>query len=85
MEQLHWVTMDGANVEIAQLVGKENCYIFGKSSDEVMKLYETKGYSSRKIYEQDLMIERLVDFIISKEMIKPGAILCRCADFIRKS
>ena len=71
-------TMDGANVEIAQLVGKENCYIFGKSSDEVMKLYETKGYSSRKIYEQDPMMERLVDFIISKEMIKRGDPLPLC-------
>ena len=71
-------TMDGANVEIAQLVGKENCYIFGKSSDEVMKLYETKGYCSRKIYEQDPMMERLVDFIISKEMIKRGDPLPLC-------
>ena len=71
-------TMDGANVEIAQLVGKENCYIFGKSSDEVMKLYETKGYSSRKIYEQDPIVERLVDFIISKEMIKRGDPLPLC-------
>lgn len=71
-------TMDGANVEIAQLVGKENCYIFGKSSDEVMKLYETKGYSSRKIYEQDPIVERLVDFIISKEMIKRGNPLPLC-------
>ena len=71
-------TMDGANVEIAQLVEKENCYIFGKSSDEVMKLYETKGYSSRRIYEQDPIIERLVDFIISKEMIKRGDPLPLC-------
>ena len=74
-------TMDGANVEIAQLVGKENCYIFGKSSDEVMKLYETKGYSSRKIYEQDPIVERLVDFIISKEMIKRGDPLPLCGKY----
>ena len=62
-------TEDGANVEIHQLVGDDNIYIFGKSSDEVIKLYETSGYCSRKIYESDSLVEELVDFIISKKMI----------------
>ena len=63
---------DGANVEIHQLVGDDNIYIFGKSSDEVIKLYETSGYCSRKIYESDSLVEELVDFIISKKMILTG-------------
>ncbi len=65
-------TEDGANVEIHQLVGADNIYIFGKSSDEVIKLYETSGYCSRKIYESDSLVEELVDFIISKKMILTG-------------
>ncbi len=65
-------TMDGANVEINDLVGKENIYIFGKSSDEVINLYDTNGYSSRKIYEEDALVKELVDFIISPELIMAG-------------
>lgn len=65
-------TEDGANVEIHQLVGDDNIYIFGKSSDEVIRLYETGGYCSRKIYESDSLVEELVDFIISKKMILTG-------------
>ncbi len=65
-------TMDGANVEINDLVGRENIYIFGKSSDEVIGLYRTNGYSSRKIYEGDALVKELVDFIISPELIMAG-------------
>lgn len=65
-------TMDGANVEICELVGKDNIYIFGKSSEEVIKLYETNGYSPRDYYDGDPVIEGLVDFIISKELIQIG-------------
>jgi starch phosphorylase len=65
-------TMDGANVEIHDLVGKDNIYIFGKSSEEVIKLYEDAGYKSAYYYENDKEIEELVDFIISKKMIRIG-------------
>lgn len=65
-------TEDGANVEIHQMVGDDNIYIFGKSSDEVIRLYDTKGYCSRDIYEGDSLVEELVDFIISKKMIMIG-------------
>lgn len=65
-------TMDGANVEINDLVGSENIYIFGKSSDEVINLYNTNGYSSRKIYEEDSLVKELVNFIISPELIMAG-------------
>jgi len=65
-------TMDGANVEIHDLVGDENIYIFGKSSDEVISLYDTNGYSSKSIYEGDAHIKELVDFIISPGLILAG-------------
>lgn len=65
-------TMDGANVEIHDLVGSDNIYIFGKSSEDVIRLYETNGYDAREYYESDPVTEGLVDFIISKEMIKLG-------------
>lgn len=65
-------TMDGANVEIHDLVGEDNIFIFGKSSDEVIQLYDTAGYCSRDFYENDPVIEELVDFIISKQLIRIG-------------
>ena len=65
-------TMDGANVEIAELVGDNNIYTFGQSSDEVIKHYELADYVSKDIYESDDHIKELVDFIISKEMIELG-------------
>ena len=65
-------TMDGSNVEICNLVGKDNIYIFGKSSQEVIQLYETSGYHSDQYYDNDPLIQNLVDFIISKEMIRIG-------------
>nr|WP_317283213.1 glycogen/starch/alpha-glucan phosphorylase [uncultured Sellimonas sp.] len=65
-------TEDGANVEIHELVGDENIYIFGARSEEVIKLYDTQGYCSADIYNNDKMVEELVDFIISKQMIRIG-------------
>ena len=65
-------TEDGANVEIHQLVGDENIYIFGEKSETVIKLYESEGYCSADIYDHDKRIEELVDFIISKELIRIG-------------
>ena len=63
-------TMDGANVEISDLVGKDNIYIFGESSDEIIKHYEKMDYNSRAIYEGDADIKKYVDFIVSEPMLK---------------
>ena len=65
-------TMDGANVEISDLVGKDNIYIFGEPSDEIIKHYEKMDYNSRAIYEGDADIKKYVDFIVSEPMLKLG-------------
>ena len=65
-------TMDGANVEIAELVGKDNIYTFGATSDEVIAHYEKCDYNAKKLYETDALIKKCVDFIISDVMLQAG-------------
>ena len=64
-------TLDGANVEIAELVGNENIYLFGRSSDEIVHLYETNGYNPQYYY-QKRQIKPIVDFIVGEELMALG-------------
>ena len=66
-------TMDGANVEIAELVGDDNIYTFGEDSETVIARYERGDYSSRSYYEADEELKRAVDFIVSDEVMKVGS------------
>jgi len=65
-------TMDGANVEIHQLVGDENIYTFGKDSDTVIAHYAKADYVSRDYYEKSPVIKEAVDFIVSKKALAVG-------------
>ena len=65
-------TEDGANVEIRNLVGEENIYIFGRKPQDVIDLYEAGTYSSKEIYEEDAFIHKLVDFITGEELLAIG-------------
>ena len=65
-------TEDGANVEIHELVGDDNIYIFGESSDQVIAHYNNSDYDAGKYYNNDEIIKNAVDFLISNEMISIG-------------
>ncbi|MFV0466541.1 MAG: glycogen/starch/alpha-glucan phosphorylase [Lachnospiraceae bacterium] len=65
-------TMDGANVEIAELVGEDNIYIFGESSDTVIEHYRLGDYVAKDFYKKDKNVKQALDFIISDKMLSIG-------------
>ena len=65
-------TMDGANVEMHQFVGDDNIYIFGESSEDVIRHYEKADYVSRDYYNSDEKIRRAIDFIVSDTLKSVG-------------
>lgn len=65
-------TMDGANVEIAELAGKDNIYTFGKDSDTIIDLYARSGYVSKDYYEASKTIREAVDFILNDQLVSLG-------------
>ena len=65
-------TEDGANVEIHELVGDENIFIFGKSSDEVIAYYENGEYDPLDFYIKSKRIKEALDFIIGEELMNIG-------------
>ena len=64
-------TLDGANVEIRDLVGEENIAVFGRHSDEVIRLYAQNAYDPKALMKNPA-VARLVDFIVSDEMLAAG-------------
>ena len=65
-------TSDGANVEIAELVGRDNIYVFGEDSETVIARYERGDYCSRDYYEKDEDLKQAVDFLVSEQMMAVG-------------
>ena len=65
-------TSDGANVEIHELVGDDNIYIFGEKSEAVIAHYEKADYVSKDYYKKSPVIKEAVDFIVGKQALKAG-------------
>lgn len=65
-------TSDGANVEINELVGDENIYVFGEKSEAVIEHYAKADYVSKDYYKKSPVIKEAVDFIVGKETLAKG-------------
>lgn len=65
-------TSDGANVEIHELVGDDNIYIFGEKSDAVIAHYANADYKPKKFYRNSKVIKEAVDFIVGEQAMAVG-------------
>ncbi len=65
-------TSDGANVEIHELVGDDNIYIFGEKSDAVIAHYANADYNPKKFYRNSKVIKEAVDFIVGEQAMAVG-------------
>lgn len=80
-------TLDGANVEIAELVGRENIYLFGRSSEDVIGLYDRGDYHPWDVWGCDAELAEALDFIVSPELLACGDAECLTRvyrDFVAK-
>ncbi len=80
-------TLDGANVEIAELVGRDNVYLFGRSSEDVIDLYDRGDYRPWDFWQSDPELTEVLDFVCSPELLARGDAGCLTRvyrDFVAK-
>lgn len=66
-------TMDGANVDIAKAVGKDNIFIFGLNKDQVYSYYDKHNYFPREIYQKDKEIAKIIDSLVDNSFPKAAS------------
>ena len=77
-------TLDGANVEIAELVGRENIYLFGRSSEDVIDLYDRGDYRPWDVWRSDPELTEVLDFVCSPDLLARGDVTRVYRDFVAK-